>query len=86
LTQDDLPTVLATSLQSTVTTAAVKAALLAAAVDEPSPSLAMIPGKAGRLMTAEEKQKVKMAIANAKSAEEIKQLERNLKEGWIPNA
>jgi U2 small nuclear ribonucleoprotein A' len=37
-------------------------------------------------MTSEEKQKIKMAIANAKTAEEIKKLERSLKEGWIPNA
>jgi len=86
LTQDDLPTALATSLQSTVTTAAAKAALVAATVDEPRPSSATIPGKSGRLMTAEEKQKIKTAIANAKTAEEIKKLERSLKEGWIPNA
>jgi U2 small nuclear ribonucleoprotein A' len=59
---------------------------MAATVDEPRPSSAMIPGQSGRLMTAEERQKVKAAIANAKTAEEIKKLERSLKEGWIPNA
>lgn len=86
MTQDDLPTALATSLQSAVTNAAAKAALIAVAVDEPRPGPAMIPGQSGRLMTAEEKQKIKTAIANAKTAEEIKKLERSLKEGWIPNA
>ena len=86
MTQDDLPTALAASLQSTVTTSAAKAALAAVSADEPRPNSAMVPGKSGRLMTAEERQKVKTAIANAKTAEEIKKLERSLKEGWIPNA
>ena len=44
------------------------------------------PGKAGRLMSAEEKERVKAAIVNAVSAEEVRKLERSLKEGWVPNA
>jgi len=51
--------------------------------DEPK---AAAPGRAGRLMTAEEKERVKAAIINATSAEEVRRLERNLKEGWMPNA
>jgi U2 small nuclear ribonucleoprotein A' len=35
-------------------------------------------------MTAEEKARIKAAIAKATSAEEIKALERSLREGWIP--
>ena len=37
-------------------------------------------------MTAEEKERVKAAIANATSVEEVAKLERSLKEGWMPNA
>ena len=37
-------------------------------------------------MTAEEKERVRLAIANAKSAEEIRKLERSLKDGWVPDA
>jgi U2 small nuclear ribonucleoprotein A' len=36
-------------------------------------------------MTAEEKARIKAAIAKASSAEEIKQLEKSLREGWIPD-
>jgi U2 small nuclear ribonucleoprotein A' len=36
-------------------------------------------------MTAEEKTRIKTAIAKASSAEEIKQLEKSLREGWIPD-
>jgi len=41
-------------------------------------------GKAGRLMTSEEKERIRTAIANATSSEEIKRLERNLREGFVP--
>ena len=41
--------------------------------------------KAGRLMTKEEAQRVRAAIAAATSAEEIQRLERSLREGWVPN-
>lgn len=53
--------------------------------DEPKAASALIPGKAGRLMTEEEKARVRAAIAAAKSAEEIQKLERSLREGWVPN-
>lgn len=36
-------------------------------------------------MTAEEKARIKTAIGKASSAEEIKQLEKSLREGWIPD-
>jgi U2 small nuclear ribonucleoprotein A' len=80
LTPDDLPTSLATTLSSTVTTTTSRPAV---STDEPRPAAA--PGKAGRLMTAEEKERVKAAIVNASSAEEVRKLERSLKEGWVPN-
>jgi U2 small nuclear ribonucleoprotein A' len=35
-------------------------------------------------MTPEDKARIKAAIAKASSAEEIKELERSLREGWIP--
>jgi len=35
-------------------------------------------------MTDEERAKVKLAIAQAKSAEEVRKLEQQLQEGWIP--
>ncbi|KAF8591966.1 L domain-like protein, partial [Ramaria rubella] len=78
LTPDDLPTSLATTIQSSVTTISSRVAI---STDEPRPE---VPGKAGRLMTAEEKERVKAAIVNATSAEEVRKLERSLKEGWVP--
>jgi len=80
LTQDKLPTALATTLQSTVSS---KRAAAPAPIDEPRATVAS--GKAGRLMTEEERTKVKLAIANAHSAEEIRKLEQQLQEGWIPS-
>jgi len=80
LTPDDLPTSLATTISSTVTSVSAK---MVVSTDEPK---AAAPGRAGRLMTAEEKERVKAAIINATSAEEVRRLERNLKEGWMPNA
>lgn len=35
-------------------------------------------------MTAEERERVKAAILKATSAEEIRRLEKTLKEGWVP--
>lgn len=80
LTPDDLPTSLATTISNTVTSISTKTAV---STDEPKPAAA---GRAGRLMTVEEKERVKAAIVNAKSAEEVTRLERSLKEGWVPNA
>ena len=45
-----------------------------------------VSGKAGRLMTKEERERVKAAIASAKSIEEIRRLERSLREGYLPEA
>ena len=40
--------------------------------------------QAGRLMSKEEQERVKKAIAEAKSVEEIRRLERSLREGYLP--
>ncbi|KAI0095260.1 L domain-like protein [Irpex rosettiformis] len=78
LTADNLPTQLATTLSTTVS-AHGKTAVT---TDEPKPVVA--PGKAGRLMSKEDAQRVKEAIAKATSVEEIRRLERSLKEGFLP--
>ncbi|KAH9947939.1 L domain-like protein [Amylocystis lapponica] len=80
LTADNLPTQLATTLSTTVSTHSTKPPV---ATDEPKPVVA--PGKAGRLMSKEEADKVKAAIAQATSVEEIRRLERSLKEGFLPS-
>ena len=49
--------------------------------DEPKPAP---KGKAGRLMSKEEADKVREAISRATSVEEIRRLERMLKEGFLP--
>ncbi len=79
LTADNLPTQLATTLSTTVSTN-TKAPVT---TDEPKP--VVTPGKAGRLMSKEEAQRVKEAIAKATSVEEIRRLERSLKEGFLPS-
>ncbi|KZT06322.1 L domain-like protein [Laetiporus sulphureus 93-53] len=79
LTADKLPTQLATTLSTTVSTHTSKAPV---ATDEPKP--AIVHGKAGRLMSKEEAEKVKEAIARATSIEEIRRLERSLREGFMP--
>jgi U2 small nuclear ribonucleoprotein A' len=35
-------------------------------------------------MTAEEKNRIREALAKATSAEEVRRLEQELREGWIP--
>lgn len=40
--------------------------------------------KAGRLMSKEDQDKVKAAIAKATSIEEVRRLERSLREGYVP--
>lgn len=83
LTPDSLPTALATSL-----TAAKAAPTKAATTTEEEPSgpsgAALGGGKAGRLMTAEERERVKAAILKATSAEDVRRLEKTLREGWVP--
>jgi U2 small nuclear ribonucleoprotein A' len=71
---------LATTLSTTISTSAAKNVTVA---EEPRPAVA--PGKAGRLLTKDEANKVREAIAKATSAEEIRRLERSLKEGFLPS-
>lgn len=79
-TDDGLLTALATTLASTVSSHSAKTLL---ATDEPRQA-ALASGKAGRLMSEEERTRVKLAIANASSSEEVARLERTLKEGYMP--
>ena len=71
---------LATTLSTTISTGGAKSVTVA---EEPRPAVA--PGKAGRLLTKEEANKVREAIAKATSVEEIRRLERSLKEGYLPS-
>lgn len=80
LTADGLENSLASSLSTTASTQSTKQTI---STDEPRPAVA--PGKAGRLMSKEEADKVKAAIAKATSIEEIRRLERSLKEGFVPS-
>ncbi|PPQ66123.1 hypothetical protein CVT26_010924 [Gymnopilus dilepis] len=79
VTADGLPTALATTISTTISTHAPKAALT---IDEPK--AAPVPGRAGRLMSKEDQEKVKAAIAKATSIEEVRRLERSLREGYLP--
>ena len=78
MTADNLPTQLATTISQTVSTHSSKPPVT---TDEPKPAT---HGKAGRLMSKEEADKVREAIARATSVEEIRRLERMLKEGFMP--
>ncbi|CAK5280083.1 unnamed protein product [Mycena citricolor] len=79
LTADNLPTALATTLSTTVSTQSTKSVIT---TDEPK--IASLTGKAGRLMSKEDAEKVKAAIAKATSMEEVRRLERSLREGYMP--
>ncbi|KAJ7655197.1 leucine-rich repeat-domain-containing protein [Mycena polygramma] len=79
VTAENLPTALATTLSTTVSTQSSKAVITS---DEPK--LAPLMGKAGRLMSKEDAEKVKAAIAKATSMEEVRRLERSLREGYMP--
>lgn len=79
LTADDLPTALATTLSTTVSEKASKTTLT---IDEPQAANTTV--KAGRLMSKEDAEKVKAAIAKATTIEEVRKLERSLREGYIP--
>jgi U2 small nuclear ribonucleoprotein A' len=52
-------------------------------IDEPKAAPAIV--KAGRLMSKEDQEKVRKAIQNAKSMEEVRKLERSLREGYMPD-
>ncbi|KAI0080004.1 L domain-like protein [Panus rudis PR-1116 ss-1] len=80
LTVDGLPTQLATTISQTVSTHTAKAP-----VTSDEPKAVVVPGKAGRLMSKEEAEKVREAIARATSVDEIRRLERQLKEGFLPS-
>lgn len=79
VTVDDRETALTTSIASSVSTRAAKPILT---IDEPK---AVMTGKAGRLLSKEEQDRVKAAIAKATSMEEVRRLERALKEGYVPD-
>ncbi|KAJ7275404.1 leucine-rich repeat-domain-containing protein [Mycena haematopus] len=79
VTAENLPTALATTLSTTVSTQSSKALVT---TDEPK--AAPLMGKAGRLMSKEDAEKVKAAIAKATSMEEVRRLERSLREGYLP--
>ena len=80
VTPEGLLTGLASTISTTVSSNAAKTATNA---DEPKAASAQV--KAGRLMTDEEKSRVRAAIAAAKTTEEIQRLERSLREGWVPD-
>ncbi|TFY83311.1 hypothetical protein EWM64_g700 [Hericium alpestre] len=80
LTPDGLMNSLGTTLQTTVSTHAAKQAITS---DEPRPAPAA--AKPGRLLSKEEEARVREAIANASSIDEIRRLERSLKEGFMPS-
>ncbi|KAJ4000297.1 leucine-rich repeat-domain-containing protein [Lentinula boryana] len=77
LTPDKRLTALAETLSTTVSTSSTQPALT---TDEPRPAVA----KAGRLMSKEDAERVKAAIAKATSIEEIRRLERGLRDGYMP--
>ena len=77
-TAEKKETALATSIISSVSARTGKPSLT---IDEPK---AAMPGRAGRLLTKEEQDRVKAAIAQATSMEEVRRLERQLKEGYVP--
>ncbi|KAF9452566.1 L domain-like protein [Macrolepiota fuliginosa MF-IS2] len=79
LTTDGVPNALATTLSTTVSSNAGKAVLT---IDEPKAG--PLAGNAGRLMSKEDQERVKAAIAKATSMEEIRRLERSLREGYLP--
>lgn len=52
-------------------------------IDEPK-AVPGVRGKAGHLMSKEDQDRVKAAIAKATSMEEIRRLERSLRDGYLP--
>ncbi|KJA26114.1 hypothetical protein HYPSUDRAFT_84910 [Hypholoma sublateritium FD-334 SS-4] len=79
VTADGLLTALATTISTTVSTHTTKTVLT---MDEPKTAQNTL--KAGRLMSKEDQDKVKAAIAKATSIEEVRRLERSLREGYVP--
>lgn len=86
MTAEGLPTALATSIQEAAS-AQPSGPTFTPGGDDGRGSDDRQPGKAGaagRLMTADERARVREAIAQASSAEEIKRLERALRDGYVP--
>ena len=79
MTAEGLPTALATTISTTVSVHSTKAAVT---TDEPGPTAPAM--KAGRLMSKEEADRVKQMISKATSVDEIKRLERSLRDGYMP--
>jgi len=80
VTADGLPTALATTISETVSKHSTKSVLT---IDEPKAAPSMV--KPGRLMSKEDQEKVRNAIQNAKSMEEVRRLERSLRDGYMPD-
>ncbi|KAM0787954.1 hypothetical protein ACM66B_006158 [Microbotryomycetes sp. NB124-2] len=90
-TKDGSPTALATAFaEAAASNSAANAPTLVAAngvkTFEPGVELAAgaTSGKAGRLLTKEEKERVRQAIEGAESVEEIRRLQRMLAQGFVP--
>ncbi|KIM48335.1 hypothetical protein M413DRAFT_440058 [Hebeloma cylindrosporum] len=79
VTAEGLPTALADTISTTVSANTTKTVLT---IDEPK--AAPTGGKAGRLMSKEDQAKVRAAIGKATSIEEVRRLERSLREGYVP--
>ncbi|GAA5850893.1 hypothetical protein JCM8547_009123 [Rhodosporidiobolus lusitaniae] len=76
-----------TALHEAFTTAAaagLAAPALSSKTFEPGVEQAATAGKAGRLLTKEEKERVRQAIEGAESVEEIRRLQRMLAQGFVP--
>lgn len=80
LTIDGVPNALASTLSTTMSSNAGKAVLT---IDEPKVAPGIM-GKAGYLMSKEDQERVKLAITKATSMEEIRRLERSLRDGYLP--
>jgi hypothetical protein len=78
--EDGRMTALADTMSTTVSSKASKTAIT---IDEPKPAASQV--KAGRLMSKEDADKVRQAIREAKTAEEVRRLERQLREGYMPS-
>ncbi|KAL8291833.1 hypothetical protein RQP46_002091 [Phenoliferia psychrophenolica] len=84
LTPDGAPTPLSVSFTTAASTAAASAASALNGVSktfEPGVEAAVASGKAGRLLSKEEKDRVRSAIEGAESVEEIRRLQRMLAQG-----
>ncbi|CEL52219.1 U2 small nuclear ribonucleoprotein A' OS=Neosartorya fumigata (strain ATCC MYA-4609 / Af293 / CBS 101355 / FGSC A1100) GN=lea1 PE=3 SV=1 [Rhizoctonia solani AG-1 IB] len=85
VTAEGLPTALATSIEEAASAQPTGLTFTPGGDDIKSDDRpGQKAGAAGRLMTAEERARVREAIANASSAEEIKRLERALRDGYVP--